>query len=177
MANYVLDYGNTVSGLPVFTLFRNINTYDNLLVTNSGVVPTLTALTSGYTTFQWSSGCAIHFRAEVDANFIIGFIDQTRGEPPQGEGSVGIDHDYGGIDNYQILHRGTGAPLDDAFIYIYLKSDFDADNVERPTYVKGQTITDVNGRWESKVWLDPGVYTAVVISPTHPQVVFDITVT
>jgi len=74
-----------------------------------------------------------------------------------GEGSVVVDHDYGG-DDALAYKTEAGVGIDNAAIYAYLKSDYDAGNVA-DAYIKGRTTTDVNGQWSHSLSLDPETYT------------------
>jgi hypothetical protein len=76
---------------------------------------------------------------------------------PGGAGSVVVDHDYGGTDALAYKTAG-GVGIDNAKIYAYLKSDYDAGNYA-PAYIVAITTTDVNGRWTSQMNLDPATYT------------------
>lgn len=74
-----------------------------------------------------------------------------------GNGSVEVDHDYGGTDELRLVDSG-GLGVDGAKIRAYLKTDWDA-NRRGDAYVKGRSETDVNGRWLTPIWLDPATYT------------------
>lgn len=69
-----------------------------------------------------------------------------------GPGSVMVNHDSGGVDALAyktILNAG----IDNAYINVYLKSDYIAGN-RTSNYVVGFMITDVNGRWVRFLMLD-----------------------
>ncbi len=74
-----------------------------------------------------------------------------------GNGSVSVDHEYGGTDELRLVDSG-GLGIDGATIRAYLKTDWDADR-RGDAYVKGRGETDVNGRWLAPIWLDPATYT------------------
>ena len=74
-----------------------------------------------------------------------------------GDGSVLVDHDMGGADNLT-YETGGGAGIDNATVKAFLTTDWDAGN-RSSDYVKGETITDVNGQWEKPMQLDPETYT------------------
>lgn len=76
--------------------------------------------------------------------------------PSIGEGSVSIDHNFGGADNYRVIANGT--PLADVEIRAFVKSDYDAGRKSNQ-YVVGQTRTLTDGRWATVIRLDPGAYT------------------
>jgi hypothetical protein len=163
---YVLDFGSAASGVPFFNVFRNINTLEDL----TGVAPALATLASGITSFTYNSGIAVQFRAMLSGNlglYIPGIIDQTEGDPAVGEGSIRVDHNYGGADNYRILDTTTSSPLDNTYIYAYTAYDYDNGNYVRPEATRGVTWTDVNGRWVHALWLDPGDYRLVIRAPAH----------
>lgn len=73
-----------------------------------------------------------------------------------GSGAVPVDHNYGGSDNYRYT-TSNGVGIDNAVVNVYLLSDYNAGN-RGLDFVKGSTITDVNGRWERPINLDPGSY-------------------
>jgi len=76
-----------------------------------------------------------------------------------GSGNTAIDHNTGGVDNLQALYGGVG--VDNADIKIYLKADWDLGNQD-DSYVKGVSVTSVDGRWAYPVYLDSGfTYTVV----------------
>lgn len=75
--------------------------------------------------------------------------------PLIGEGTVSIDHNFGGTDNYRITSNGT--PLSDVHIRVFVKTDHDAGLVANQ-YVVGQSRTQTDGRWVSVIRLDPGTY-------------------
>jgi len=77
-----------------------------------------------------------------------------------GSGNTAVDHDTGGEDNLRFATL-AGVGVDNASIVAYLKADYDAGNMG-PSYVKGNSITDVNGRWARPIYLDSGnTYTIV----------------
>jgi hypothetical protein len=173
--NYALDFGPTASGVPYFQLFKNINTDEDLL----SVAPALDTMGSGITGFAWSSGVAVQFRAMISGNdfdYIPGVVDQTDGTPGIGEGSVRVDHNYGGTDSYQLLDTDTSSPLDNAYIYAYTAYDYDNGNYVRPEAIRGVTWTNVEGRWVNALWLDPGDYRLVIRAPAHQTKVVSLTV-
>jgi len=73
-----------------------------------------------------------------------------------GGGSIEVDHNYGGADTYR-YETQNGVGIDNAIVNIYLASDFNAGRRGTP-FVKGTSLTDVNGRWVRPVLLDPGTY-------------------
>lgn len=80
----------------------------------------------------------------------------ARAEEIYGIGPTVVDHNYGGIDNLRYIKNGVG--VDNACIYCYLKSDFDAGRLDNQ-YIVARTTTRVDGRWERPMMLDPGEYT------------------
>lgn len=165
MAKHTLDWGPLASGVPQFTVFRDpINSVDYLAL---GQEPTLPAsLTSGYADFTWTSGgVGIHFRAEVSGQVGLGVIaDEIDGlqHLPLGDGTVRVDHDYFGTDNFRVLDEDTNDPIDNAFIWIYLREDFNAGRTNKNRYLKAWTVTRMDGRWNESIYLDPGMYTLLV---------------
>jgi len=86
-----------------------------------------------------------------------GTLGRKISDIPTGLGAVAVDHNFGGTDVLRYVD-GDGNGIDNADIWIYLKSDYDAGNVSS-NYVKAKTNTDVNGRWANPVNLDPAIYT------------------
>lgn len=86
-----------------------------------------------------------------------GTLGKKISDIPTGLGAVAVDHNYGGTDALRYVD-GAGSGIDNADIWIYLKSDYDAGRVSS-NYVKAKTNTDVNGRWANPVNLDPATYT------------------
>lgn len=76
--------------------------------------------------------------------------------PIVGGGAVVIDHNYGGTDRYRYT-TAAGAGIDNGVVNIYLASDYNAGR-RGPEFVKASSRTDVDGRWERPVNLDPGNY-------------------
>ena len=127
--------------------------------------------TSGYDTGQYF----IYVYATVDGEnpaTTIGFqlvsadrtVKQTfddietivEATPNIGDGSVSIDHDYGGTDNYRVL-SASGKPIADVQIKAYTSTDYN-NGRKSNTYIVGQTETKSDGRWKSVIRLDPGTY-------------------
>ena len=73
-----------------------------------------------------------------------------------GGGATPVDHNYGGTDKYRYTTAG-GAGISDGVINIYLASDYNAGR-RGAEFVKASSRTDVDGRWERPVNLDPGNY-------------------
>lgn len=76
--------------------------------------------------------------------------------PTAGAGGILVDHNTGGADN--LAYQDGGVGIDNATVKAFLKADWDAGN-RTSDYVKGQTTTDVNGRWEEPMQLDAATYT------------------
>lgn len=71
-------------------------------------------------------------------------------------GSISVDHNYGGTDNYRVLSNGT--PIADVRIRAFVKTDYDAGR-KANSFVVGESRTKTDGRWVSVIRLDPGTYT------------------
>jgi hypothetical protein len=80
-----------------------------------------------------------------------------------GIGSISVNHDYGGTDELAYVTSG-GIGIQNAIIKVYLKTDYDA-NHRSELYVKGWTMTDVNGRWIWDIYLNPATYTIIFYKP------------
>jgi len=76
--------------------------------------------------------------------------------PSIGDGSVSVDHNYGGTDTYRVVTDGT--PLADVDVRAFTASDYAAGR-KTSQYIVGQTRTLVDGRWATVIRLDPGSYT------------------
>ncbi|MAG27828.1 hypothetical protein CMI47_20045 [Candidatus Pacearchaeota archaeon] len=73
-------------------------------------------------------------------------------------GEVGINHDTGGDDNLQYV-EANGDGIEDAIIRLYLKADYDAGSLD---VIKGVSMTNADGRWQTPVFLGVGnTYTVV----------------
>jgi hypothetical protein len=69
-----------------------------------------------------------------------------------------IDHNFGGPDTLRYaVANGSGVP--DALVRVFLAVDWDAGRRAAPLNV---VETDVNGRWKSPVWIEPGQDVVVV---------------
>lgn len=82
-----------------------------------------------------------------------------------GEGTVAVDHDYGGTDALRVTDPG-GAGIQDVAITAYLASDYDA-GFRSSAYVRGRSTTNVHGRWRQPISLDPESYKLVVSKPSE----------
>lgn len=98
---------------------------------------------------------------DVAVNAVVSIRDVTplRADELMGSGSVLVDHNYGGPD--ALAYRAAnGTGVNDADIYVYLKSDYDAGR-RGVNYVLARTKTNVTGRWTQPVMLDPETYTLI----------------
>lgn len=88
-----------------------------------------------------------------------------------GDGSVYVNHDYGGNDALRIVDQ-FGVGLDNATVRVYTADDYAAENTAI-SFVVAETRTDVNGRWEDALMLDPGDYVIVVFKQkvAAPQII------
>lgn len=93
-----------------------------------------------------------------------------------GDGSVPVNHDYGGVDTLQ-YNTEYGAPISDARVVVYTKADYDAGN-RNTADIRGQTLTDANGRWRNTIMLEPDTYVLVFSkSPSIGPDILEIEVT
>lgn len=74
-----------------------------------------------------------------------------------GPGEFLVDHNSGGTNNLSYFTTDN-AGIDDATIYVYLKSDYDANN-RTEAFIVCQTKTVAGGTWAHGLMLDPGQYT------------------
>lgn len=179
MAKHTLDWGPDITGVPQFTIFRNITEDIDYLALNEE--PSLPAsLTSGYADFVWTSGGnQIHFRAEISGNTSVGIIAGSidgLAHLPLGDGTVRVDHDYGGTDNLRILDSNTNAAIDNAFIWIYIADDYNIGNTDKTKYLKAWTVTRMDGRWNESLYLDPASYVLLVTKAGANPVTKNLTV-
>lgn len=77
-----------------------------------------------------------------------------------GAGSVGVDHDYGGVDNL-IVAATAGQRINNATIQAFRDADYRSGR-RSPEFVIATTTTDINGRWRQPFMLDPGLYQLLV---------------
>jgi hypothetical protein len=75
---------------------------------------------------------------------------------------VPLDHNYGGIDNYQVISPG-GASLAYVSILVYKAIDY---AMGRRNVVVGQTESDTQGRWKSPIYVTPGLDYTIVFEKT-----------
>jgi len=103
------------------------------------------------------------------------------GSSGSGSGSVIIDHDYGGVDNYQILRITTSAPIEGANLYMFTQADWNTGNrdlrsVHDGGNCRGQSTTGSDGRWLTPIALDPDTYIMFVSDPLGEYVDSPITI-
>ena len=79
-----------------------------------------------------------------------------RGEEVIGSGEVIVDHNYPSSDAMRVL-GSQGQSLDGVRITAYLASDYNS-GARGPSFIRGQTTTDANGRWRSPLMLQPESY-------------------
>lgn len=91
-------------------------------------------------------------RDRGDAEWITG----VGGGGGAGSGIVEVDHDTGGTDNLRYV-TANGIGIDNAVIYAFLRADWDAGN-RGIAAVRARSLTNVEGRWEWPMLLDPGWY-------------------
>jgi hypothetical protein len=90
---------------------------------------------------------ALHDATPVQASDLDGLI---------GSGVVEVDHDTGGADNLQYV-TANGIGIDNATIYAFLRDDWNAGKRDMDA-VRAQSLTNVEGRWEWSMLLDPNWY-------------------
>jgi hypothetical protein len=89
-----------------------------------------------------------------------GSIDKLLGGISVGGGNIAVNHNTGGTDNLRYT-TSAGAGISGAIVKAFLKTDYDAGN-RSDSYLKGRTVTDVNGRWLTDLYLDSG-YTYTIL--------------
>ena len=103
--------------------------------------------------------------ADTDVNVTAALFDATPIQAEDldglldgliGSGVIEVDHDTGGTDNLQYV-TANGIGIDNATIYAFLRADWDAGSHGMDA-VRAQSITNVAGRWERPMLLDPGWY-------------------
>lgn len=80
-----------------------------------------------------------------------------------GVGEILVDHDYPTTDNMRAT-TPDGVGIQDVDIKAFLTSEYDA-GLRSGEAIRGQTKTDVNGRWIASLSLDAGNYTFVFARP------------
>lgn len=88
-----------------------------------------------------------------------------------GTGTVAVNHNSGGTDAMRLVQGAAGSPAGvfGATVTAYLQSDFNAGNTA-PSYYKGQTTTDVNGRWVAPLMLSISNVYVIVFAGGQPPV-------
>jgi hypothetical protein len=83
-------------------------------------------------------------------------------EPPPtpSEGSITVDHNYGGPEIMTVTNAG-GKGVADARITIYLMEDYDKGK-RTQAHIRGSTTTDADGHWKAPIKLDPEMYVVLV---------------
>lgn len=86
------------------------------------------------------------------ANSVDYKLDQIDAGGLLGQGDTPVDHNTGGADNLRYLDLDTDAAIDNGVIRAYLKTDYDIGVYQ----LRGQAVTDVNGRWVAPMYLNAG---------------------
>lgn len=103
----------------------------------------------------------------VDVVANLGDMTPVRRSDILGNGTVPVDHDYGGTDALRVLDN-VAAPVASATITAYSKADYDAGN-RASIYIKGLTTTKPDGRWLNPISLMPGEFYLIVSKPGEFQ--------
>lgn len=107
--------------------------------------------------------------------------------------TVSVNHNYGGVDNLKVVSTPPGwshnlpssavleveremiagdkmgiLPVENANIYAYLKSDWDA-GLHGSQYCKGWSMTNGDGRWSWSIYLEQGEYYLILDRPNPGQ--------
>jgi len=90
---------------------------------------------------------ALHDATPVQADALDGLL---------GSGTVEVDQDTGGTDNLRYV-TANNIGIDNATVYAFLKADWDAGKRNMDA-VRAQSLTNVEGRWEWPMLLDPNWY-------------------
>jgi hypothetical protein len=119
----------------------------------------------------------IGLTGDVSVDVVTTLRDATplREDAVFGTGGILVDHDYGGEDNLQLKVSGTCVTLQGALIQAYLRSDYAARR-RGGAYVRGQTTTDVNGRWQNALMLQPEDYTLLISRSGYATTTVNLTV-
>lgn len=126
-------------------------------------------------TTSWDPGNYLALLTNAGDNAIDSSVAFTlKVEVQSGWGSVAVDEDYGGADALRAVDS-AGSPIEDLSIRVYLTTDYEAGRLSQ-AYVKGSSITDVNGDWETPVYLDPAEYTVVFAKSGKKTTTTEITV-
>lgn len=103
------------------------------------------------TLLEDAGGGASRFKSAALVNAPVGDI--------AGDGSVFIDHNYGGTDELAYKTSG-GAGIDNAVVQAFTAADYEAGN-RNAANVQGETKTNALGRWVTPLALDPGDYVLI----------------
>ena len=98
-----------------------------------------------------------------------------RTSPSLGTGTVAVTQDYPTANALQPTNA-AGSPIDDMVVRIYTAADYAAGRLG-DAYVKGMTMTNVNGDWEEPIYLDPATYKVVFSKTGQRTNAQDLTVT
>lgn len=80
-----------------------------------------------------------------------------------GGGEIIVDHDYPNTDDMRVT-TPTGEGIRDADVKAYLSAEYNTGSRQAEA-IRGQTKTDINGRWISPFSLSAGNYTLVFSQP------------
>ncbi len=153
--------GHTVQSGDSYPIVNHV-TYGNSAILTRGNIAWITA-TGGDATAANQATIISYIDTEVaaiktvvDANAVAIALLYSAGS-----GGIEVDHDYGGADSLT-YKTGASVPIDNAEVRAFLTTDYAAGNTTF-AYQKGYTTTDVNGQWESSMWLDAATYTFVFV--------------
>lgn len=132
-------------------------TTDGLISTADTVVDAIKVQTTALDTLTKASGDGDLAAILVDTGTTIPAAIAAVGG--LGTGAIAVNHDTGGAGNMTYL-TADGVAINNAEVAAYLKADYDAGN-KTSAYLKGITVTDVNGEWTNDLMLDAETYTIV----------------
>lgn len=174
MAAYTLSFavalGSTKTGL-VGTLSAQLFAGD---APGSSAVPLGDPVTTGFTEIGLGNYCWIGeipnrgFRGIVafkvgSQTLAVASVNPEELQLAQGVAAALVNHNYGGTDALTYRNQ-QGVSVNGASITAYEKADYDSGRTS-DLYVVGRSVTDVNGRWEYPINLEPGTYTLIFNKP------------
>lgn len=140
----------------------------------STALPLGPAVTTGFTELGGGNYCWI---GEIPSRGFRGAVNFSAGGQVLAVASVNpeelqlaqevntalVNHNWGGTDALAYKNQ-LGVSVNGASITAYLKSDYDSGRIS-DLYVKGRSVTDVNGRWVYPISLEPATYALVFNKP------------
>lgn len=148
-------------GTTLATVDGKVDTVDGKIDTLDGAVGVvdgkLDTVTTSLTSLDGKVTTVDGKLDDVDSDLDVILAEVRDIDTGTGIGTVPVNHDYGGTDNYT-YQTAAGAGIGGATIVVYLAADYNAGN-RSSAFHQAVAMTDNSGRWRRSVMLDPGDYT------------------